>query len=50
LIFRKKGWVYHFRSISRYSTYDRFKAYVAANSLNESSTMVIMLERGMANF
>jgi cell shape-determining protein MreC len=50
LIFRKKGESAILEAFLDNSTYERFKAYVAANSLNESNAMVKILERGMANF
>jgi len=31
-------------------TYDKFRAYVTRNSLDESSALVQVLERGMANY
>lgn len=33
-----------------HSTYDEFRAYVKKNSLDESSALVLVLERGMTNY
>jgi hypothetical protein len=33
-----------------HSTYDKFRAYVTKNGLDESSALVQVLERGMANY
>jgi len=32
------------------STYDRFRAYIAKNNLDESNTLISVLERGMTNY
>ncbi|MEM3695894.1 MAG: hypothetical protein QXQ94_00105 [Candidatus Bathyarchaeia archaeon] len=33
-----------------HSTYEKFKAYMAENNLDESSALVKVLERGMTNY
>ncbi|MGC8939279.1 MAG: hypothetical protein ACP5IM_01850 [Candidatus Bathyarchaeia archaeon] len=50
LIFGKKGESAILEAFLDNSTYEKFKAYVAENSLNESDGMVKILERGMADF
>ncbi|MEM3579051.1 MAG: hypothetical protein QXL54_02360 [Candidatus Bathyarchaeia archaeon] len=50
LVFGKKGEPVILEAFLDYSTYERFKAYVAMNSLNESDAIVNILERGMTNY
>jgi hypothetical protein len=50
LVFGKKGGPAILEVFLDNSTYERFRAYITVNRLNESDAIVKILERGMDNY